>query len=113
MVDMGEAVVEYLICAVRHIPVGDIAGYNSRVGAISFKRTAIQSAGGYLSLFYPVVGSYLDRLGTGLTAVIGFMSKAVIKDIPLAVYLYDTAVSGAGHIHAAFFCDAVDTYIAV
>ena len=78
--------------------IGDIAGDTCRIFSLRQKCTAVKSAGRYTDLFDAAVGSDLNFLGAGLSAVVGLVRESVIKNIPLTVYTFDTAVSRTRHI---------------
>lgn len=73
-----------------------MAGKVCGILALALKRSAVESAGGYLRLIYAAVGIYIYRLDAALTREPRAVGLAVIKDIPLSVYLDSASVIVSG-----------------
>ena len=93
--------------------VCDMAGDSCRIASLSPERSQVESAACYLDLLYASVRSYSYRLCTSLSAVVRLMCETVEENVPLTVYLDDTAVSSTGHIHSCIVSNAVYADIAV
>ena len=90
-----------------------VACYHCRIRAICHKRSIVQSAARNLHLVYVSIRSYIDLLGTGLSAVVRLMCEPVIEHVPLTIYALYTSVRGSGHIQLVLETSSLISHIAI